>query len=184
MRRLWFTLEFVLTGLTRFSGALSAVGMVLLIFLVFGNMTARYVFGTGTVWLQELEWYFLAFSALTGIAYAMRLNDHVRIDIFSHRLKRVPHIWLDLLTMVLVAVPSAILILYYSWPYVELSWQRMEGSPNRGGMPWLFIPKGMILLGFALVLLESLRQILVALRKLAFHSRYQRRLREQRHAEA
>lgn len=178
MRRFLFRIEWGLTWFTRFSGLVSGVGMTLFIGFVFGNMTARYLFGAGAVWLQELEWYFLALSTMSGIAYAMRYNEHVRIDVFTHNLGRIPRIWLDLVTMLLVAVPTAILILYYSWPYVELSWTRGEGSPNRGGMPWLFLPKGMILVGFVFILAESIRQILVALRRLTFHSRYSRRTPE------
>ncbi len=178
MRRFLFRIEWVLTGFTRFSGLVSGVGMVLLIGFVFGNMTARYLFGAGAVWLQELEWYFLALTTMSGIAYAMRFNEHVRIDVFTHNLGRIPRIWLDLVTMLLVAVPTAILILYYSWPYVELSWSRGEGSPNRGGMPWLFLPKAMILVGFVFILAESIRQILMAVRRLTFHFRYSRRTPE------
>lgn len=177
MRRALFRVEAGLARLTRFSGVLSGLGMTLLIALVFGNMTARYLFGTGAVWLQELEWYFLALTTMSGIAYGMRYNDHVRIDVFSQQFSRIPRIWLDLLTMLLVAVPTAILILYFAWPYVELSWSRGEGSPNRGGMPWLYLPKAMILLGFVFILAESIRQILAAVRRLVFHSRYPRRSR-------
>jgi len=175
MVRVLLRIEWILTGFTRFSGLVSGIGMTLLIALVFGNMSARYLFGTGAVWLQELEWYFLALTAMSGIAYAMRYNDHVRIDVFTHNLGRIPRIWLDLVTMLLVALPSAILILYYAWPYIELSWKRGEGSPNRGGMPWLFLPKGMILAGFGFILAESLRQILAAIRRLIFHFRHPRR---------
>lgn len=175
MGRFLLRIEWILTGLTRFSGLVSGIGMTLLIALVFGNMTGRYLFGAGAVWLQELEWYFLALTAMSGIAYAMRYNDHVRIDVFTHNLGRIPRIWLDLVTMLLVAVPAALLMLFYAWPYVELSWARGEGSPNRGGMPWLFLPKGMIVVGFVFIFAESIRQALAAIRRLIFHFRYSRR---------
>lgn len=169
MRRYMFLMEYALGRMTRLSGFLSGIGMVMLIALVFGNMSARYLFGTGAVWLQELEWYLLAFTAMTGIAYAMRFDDHVRIDVFSHKLARVPRKWLNIVTMILIAVPASILILYYAWPYMMVSWARSEGSPNRGGMPWLFIPKSMILVGFILILSESIRQIMRDVRQLLFY---------------
>ncbi len=173
--RMVLRLERLLRGLTRFSGWASAIGMVLMILLVFGNMSARYLFGTGAVWLQELELYLLAFTVMTGFAYAMRHNDHVRIDVFSSRLNRTGRLWLDVITMLLVAIPVSLLILYYAWPYVSTAYVRGEGSPNAGGMPWLFLPKGMILVGFALVLLEALRQLLAGSRRLFFHYRRPRR---------
>jgi TRAP-type mannitol/chloroaromatic compound transport system permease small subunit len=172
MSRILLRLEYLLSWMTRFSGLLSGVGLVLLISLVFGNMTSRYLFSAGAVWLQELEWYLLAFTAMSGIAYAMRFDDHVRIDVFSHRLGRIPRKWLNVVTMLLVAIPSSILILYYAWPYMMLSWSRGEGSPNRGGMPWLYLPKSMILLGFILILAEAVREVVGDTRRLIFHYSY------------
>lgn len=175
MKRWLLWLEWLLRKLTGLSGILSGLGMVLLILLVFVNMAARYLLGTGAVWAQELELYLLAFTVMTGFAYAMRHDDHVRIDVFSSYLNRTGKLWLDSFTMLVVAIPTSILILYYAWPYMMVSYARGEGSPNAGGMPWLFLPKAMILLGFALVITEALRQLLAGGRRLVFHYRRPRR---------
>ncbi|SIT70274.1 TRAP-type mannitol/chloroaromatic compound transport system, small permease component [Ectothiorhodosinus mongolicus] len=164
-------LERVLYRITSISGWVAAVSMAALILLVFGNMAARYLMGFGAVWLQELEWYILSLSVMTAIAYAMRADEHVRVDIFSSRLNRKGRMWLDMLTMTLVAVPVAILVLYYTWPFVQTSYVRGERSPNAGGMPWTFLPKAMILLGFFLILSESIRKIISVGRRLSFHYR-------------
>jgi len=178
MKRALLRIEKWLGLLTGLSGILSGLGMVLMILLVFGNMSARYLFGTGAVWLQELELYLLAFTVMTGFAYAMRHDDHVRIDVFSSFLNRTGKLWLDILTMLVVAIPISVLILHYAWPYMTVSYLRGEGSPNAGGMPWLFLPKAMILVGFALVLTEALRQALAGGRRLVFHYRRPRRNHE------
>jgi TRAP-type mannitol/chloroaromatic compound transport system permease small subunit len=175
MKRALLRIERLLRMLTGLSGILSGLGMVLMILLVFGNMSARYLFGAGAVWLQELELYLLAFTVMTGFAYAMRHDDHVRIDVFSSHLNRIGKLWLDSFTMLVVAIPISLLMLYYAWPYMAVSYVRGEGSPNAGGMPWLFLPKAMILVGFALVLTEALRQALAGGRRLIFHYRRPRR---------
>ncbi|MBS3800723.1 MAG: TRAP transporter small permease subunit [Thioalkalivibrio sp.] len=182
MRRITFCIERSLARVTRLSGGLSALAMVAMIVLIFGNVIARYLFGAGTVWLQELEWYLLSLSVMSGIAYAMRSDDHVRVDVFSHRLGRIGKYWLDLATMVLIALPVALLVLFYAWPFVETSFMRGEGSPNRSGMPWLFLPKGMILLGFALIAIEALRQTLRIGARLVFHYRHGHRFGGPHHA--
>lgn len=171
MSRLLLRFERVLYRITSLAGGISAIAMAAMILLIFGNMTARYAFGTGAVWLQELEWYLLSLSVMTGIAYAMRSDEHVRVDVFSHRLSRVGKLWLNGITMVLAAIPIAALVLFYTWPFVSISYVRGEGSPNAGGMPWLFLPKAMILLGFALIISEALRQTLSIGRRLLFHYR-------------
>ncbi|MBK1692281.1 TRAP transporter small permease subunit [Ectothiorhodospira mobilis] len=171
MPRPLLRIERALDRITRLAGGLSATAMAAMILLVFGNMVARYLFGTGAVWLQELEWYLLALTAMTGISYAMRSDEHVRVDVFSHRLNRIGRLWLDFFTMVAVALPVSGLILYYTWPFVATSYQLGETTPNANGMPWLFLPKAMILVGFGCIVLEALRQILSKGRRLVFHHR-------------
>lgn len=177
MRRILLGFERALGRVTRAAGWVSGGAMVIMIMLIFLNMASRYLLGEGTTWLQELEWYLLAPTVMAGVAYAMKYDDHVRVDVFSHRLSRVGKYWLDVSTMLLVALPVAVLIFYYTWPFVEKSYLQGESSPNRGGMPMVFIPKGMILLGFSLIGVEALRQTLSLIRRLTFHYRYRRRRR-------
>jgi TRAP-type mannitol/chloroaromatic compound transport system permease small subunit len=171
MSRLLFGLERLLSRITALSGWVSALSLAAMILLIFFNMGARYLLGWGAMWLQELEWYLLSLSVMTGIAYAMRHDEHVRVDVFSYRFSRVGKLWLDLITMGVVAIPVSILMLHYGWPFVETAFVRGERSPNAGGMPWLFLPKLMIVIGFVLVALEALRQALLTGRRLTFHYR-------------
>ncbi len=185
MSRLLLGLERLLNRITSLSGWISALSMAAMILLIFGNMAARYLLGMGAVWLQELEWYLLSLSVMTGISYTMRYDEHVRVDVFSHHFSRVGKLWLDAITMVLVAIPASVLIVHYGWPFMETSFTRGEGSPNAGGMPWLFLPKLMIIIGFILIAAESLRQALRAGRRLIFHYRASSRrriLEHRRHA--
>ena len=46
-----------------------------------GNVLLRYVFHTGTVWSQELEWHLMAPICLFGMSYALRHGEHVRVDV-------------------------------------------------------------------------------------------------------
>lgn len=160
MVRFFLRIERLLEPISRYAGWASLAAMGAMVALVFSNMAARYTIGLGTIWLQELEWYILAFCVMTGIAYAMRTDDHVRIDIFTHRMARVRKHWLDLATLTIVAVPVAVLIVYNAWPYMVTSFERGETSPNRGGLPALWIPKGFIVVGFGLVTIEAVRQII------------------------
>ncbi|MCP1675055.1 TRAP-type mannitol/chloroaromatic compound transport system permease small subunit [Natronocella acetinitrilica] len=169
MLRWTLRLEWGLRRLTGFAGLLACIAMVLMVSLVFGNVLGRYLFSIGATWAQELEWYLMAVTAMLGIAYAMRFDDHVRVDIFSYRFSRVGKLWLNLLTAIVVALPCALLIVYYGWPFAETSYLRNERSPNSGGLPWRFIPKGLIVVGFVFVAIEALRQTLACGRRLVFH---------------
>jgi TRAP-type mannitol/chloroaromatic compound transport system permease small subunit len=112
MSRLLLGLERLLSRITGLSGWVAAVSLAAMILLIFFNMGARYLAGWGAMWLQEMEWYLLSLSVMAGIAYAMRHDEHVRIDVFSHRFSRTTKLWLDLVTMVAVAIPVSVLMFH------------------------------------------------------------------------
>lgn len=172
MLRCIFRIERLLRWITVGAGGFAGVVMVIMIALVFANVTGRYVFDAGTVWAQELELYLMSVMAMIGIAYAMFFDDHVRVDIFSTRFSRVGRLWLNMLTALLVALPCALLIMFYGFPYAQESFLRGETSPNSSGLPYLYIPKGMVVVGFVFVATESLRQVLAYGRRLVFHYRW------------
>lgn len=169
MLRLCKSLERLLERITGLAGFIGGITLVVMIALIFGNMLSRYAFGIGAVWSQELEWYLLSVMAMTGIAYAMRFDDHVRVDILSSSFSPVGMMWLNLITALLVALPCALLIIHYSFPFAETSMTRGERSPNSSGLPWRWIPKSMVVVGFIFVATESVRQALENGRRLIQH---------------
>lgn len=169
MLRLVLRLEFLLKRLTGLAGFLGVIAMGLMVMLVFTNVLLRYGFGIGATWSQELQWYLLSVMAMAGIAYAMRYDDHVRVDIFSRKYGRTGRLWLNLLTATVVALPCALLIIYFGYPFAEGSFLRGERSPNSNGMPWRFIPKGLVVVGFAFVATQAVAEALASGRRLTFH---------------
>ena len=55
---------------------------LLIVVVVATNVILRYLFRIGPVSLQELEWHLMSPIALIGMSYALRHDDHVRVDIF------------------------------------------------------------------------------------------------------
>lgn len=169
MLRIVVGIERFLNRVTGVAGWLACVCMVLTVSLVFINVVARYTFTAGAVWAQELEWYLMSVVALFGVAYAMRYDDHVRVDIFYQRFNRLGKLWFDMVVALFVIIPCAVLVCYYGWFFAEISYLRGERSPSSNGLPWRFIPKGMIVIGFVFIALEGVRQALILGRKLHFH---------------
>jgi TRAP-type mannitol/chloroaromatic compound transport system permease small subunit len=125
------------------------------------NVLLRYLFRTGSVAMQELEWHLMAPICLLGLSYALLHDGHVKVDIlygsFSPRMRRV----INFLSMILVAVLTLILI-YLSLPYVEQSWRIGEKSPDPGGLTNRWLLKAMLPLGFVLLLVQTLASVLRA----------------------
>jgi TRAP-type mannitol/chloroaromatic compound transport system permease small subunit len=128
--------------------------------LVMGtNVMLRYGFSTGSVWAQELEWHLMAPICLFGMSYALRHGEHVRVDVlfssFSERTKQ----FVELITA-LIAMAVCVIVIWLSWHYVMQSWVIREGSANPGGIPARFILKALIPLGFALLFIQSVAQLI------------------------
>lgn len=148
-------------------GRLAAWTTFVLVAVMASNVLLRYLFATGTVWAQELEWHLMAPIVLFGMSYALRHGDHVRVDVlyagFSPRVKR----GVDLVAALLSAA-VALAVIELSWRYVLQSWSIGEGSANPGGIPYRYVLKSLIPIGFALLFLQSLAEAarsLIALRR-------------------
>jgi TRAP-type mannitol/chloroaromatic compound transport system permease small subunit len=127
--------------------------------LVAINVILRYLFRVGPVAMQELEWHLLSPIALIGISYAMCHDDHVRVDIlfekFSLRLRRL----IDF-SAAAVAVVVSVIIIKISLGYVAQAYVAGEVSPDPGGLPYRYLLKSFVPLGFFLLAIQALAQCL------------------------
>ena len=106
----------------------------------------------------EAQWYLFSLVFLLGAAYALKEDAHVRVDVLYGRLAPRGKAWIDLLGTVLFLIPFCILMLRVSWPSVAASWAVREVSPDPGGLPRYPI-KAVILVGFALLLLQGVAEV-------------------------
>jgi len=147
-------------------GRLSSWLCLLLTLLVAGDVLARYIWHTGSVAEQELEWHLLAVIALLGASYTLQQGEHVRVDIFyqhySDRLKR----WLDVLVPILIVVPTALFIALISLQFVKMSYNLHEISPDPGGLPARYLLKAFVPVGFGLVAVQGVAMMIDGIIKL------------------
>jgi len=131
------------------------VGMMALIGY---DVAMRYLFKSGSVALQELEWHLFALIFLLGAAYTLKHDDHVRIDIFyrSRWVNARWRAWIDLFGSLFLLLPFCLLVIFSSWPFVHDAYVFGEGSPDPGGLPYRFLLKAAIPVGFSLLLIQGL----------------------------
>jgi TRAP-type mannitol/chloroaromatic compound transport system permease small subunit len=126
------------------------------------NVLLRYLFHTGSVAMQELEWHLMAPICMLGLSYAILKDGHVQVDILFGRFpKRVQRV-IQFLSTVLVVIVIGIL-LKLSIPYVLQSYSIGEQSPDPGGLTHRWIVKSMLPIGFALLLIQSVAAMVRAL---------------------
>ena len=127
-----------------------------LVLVVFTDVVMRYLFRTSFVFVQELEWHLFGFIFLIGAGYTLLYDAHVRVDIIYQRLGEKGRAWINLLGVIIFLIPGCILVIITSWKFMVNSFQILEGSPDPGGIPYRFIIKGCIPVGFSLLLLQGI----------------------------
>jgi len=127
-----------------------------LVVIVFVDVVMRYLFKTSFVFTQELEWHLFAFIFLIGAGYTLLRDGHVRVDIIYQRLGFKGRAWVNFIGVLTFLIPGCILVITTSWKFAHNSWMIGEGSPDPGGIPFRFLVKGCIPVGFSLLLLQGL----------------------------
>lgn len=122
-----------------------------LVLFVFANAMARYVFGIGHVWLFEAVGYCFAIVAVGLAGWAMKENEHVRVDIFYSMMSPRKKAVIDILGTIFLLAPFLWLMWDRSLPYVQRSWKMREGSVEISGIPYVYLLKTS-LLGFCVLL--------------------------------
>lgn len=153
---------------SEWSGRLVAWLVLVMVLVVGYDVAMRYLFQSGSVALQELEWHLFAMLFLLGSAYTFKHDGHVRVDVFykSRWMNTRRRAWLDLFGGLFLLLPFCLLIIVSSIPFVENAFVIGEGSPDPGGLPWRYLLKAVIPLGFAMILLQGIAHMLRCLRVL------------------
>ena len=128
-------------------------------FISAGNALVRYVFDSSSNGLLEIQWYLFAACVMLGAAQVLRVNEHVRVDIFYARLTGHGKVYIDLFGLVFFLMPVMVAMVWFAWPLFVRMLFSGEMSNNAGGLVrWpamLTLP-----LGFALVLLQGISEVI------------------------
>jgi TRAP-type mannitol/chloroaromatic compound transport system permease small subunit len=149
----------------RIDPLLAAIGQLvswlwlLLLIIIVGNVFMRYAFDQGRIEFEEIQWHIYSVGFLLGLSYAFQADAHIRVDVVSERLPVRWRAWLELYGIILGLLPFLFLILWFSVPFVQLSWSLSEVSQAPGGLPYRWLIKAALPLGFGLLLLAALSRL-------------------------
>ena len=129
---------------------------LLLVGVTFIDVVMRYFFNTSYVFTQELEWHVFAFIFLMGAGYTLKNEGHVRVEVFYGKLSLKGRAWINLVGVLFFLIPSCFVFIKTSIPFVINSFHVMEGSPDPGGIPFRYLLKSCIPVGYALILLQGI----------------------------
>ena len=156
--------------LLKISAAIDAVnekfGFIANYFVLFaalisaGNAGSRYLFSESSNGWLEIQWYMFAGMVLLGAPYTLKMNEHVRVDLFYGMFaSERTQIWIDIICGILFLLPICLILIYFTWPWFVDSWRLNESSSNAGGLiRWpvkLLLP-----VGFFLMALQGISEII------------------------
>lgn len=107
----------------------------------------------------EAQWYMFAAIVLLGGPYTLKVNEHVRVDLFYGMVSERTRIWIDIIGGILFLLPICLILIYFTWPWFVDLFRIDEQSNNAGGLVrWpvkLLLP-----VGFALMALQGVSEII------------------------
>jgi len=114
------------------------------------NAGSRYLFSESSNGWLEIQWYMFAGMVLLGGPYTLKMNEHVRVDLFYGLASERTRIWIDIVGGLLFLLPICVILTYFTWPWFVESWTINEASSNAGGLVrWpvkLLLPVGFFLM--------------------------------------
>ena len=139
-----------------FIGLITAIAMVLMILNVFYDVIMRYFLRSGSIAMQEMEWHLFSVIILLGVAYTLKEDGHVRVDLIYDRLTPTKKAMINMVGAVLFILPIAILVGISSIDNAVEAYQSMEQSGDPGGLPYRWIVKALIPLSFFLLIITTI----------------------------
>ena len=134
-----------------------------MVLVQFALVIMRYVFGVGSILVQESLIYAHGTLFMIAAGYTLLMDGHVRVDVFYRGATPRRKALVDLLGVLFLLLPVCFLLWLTSFPYVAESWRVLEGSRETSGIPGVFLLKTVIPV---FVLLIALQGISLAIRSL------------------
>ncbi len=138
------------------------VSIFLIIVIIFDVVTRRF-FVLGSTKLQELEWHIHAVLFMFCLGYGYMKDAHVRIDLVREKLSERKKLWIELIGCLFFLIPYSFIVIYHGIDWWNRSFQLNEVSASATGLPYRWIIKAALPIGFAILLVSG---ITTAIRKI------------------
>ena len=158
--------SYYLDYISKYAGYIAAFIVVILSLLVAYDSVMRYLFASGSIALQEIEWHLFDVIFLLGLTYALKHDKHVRVDIFYEHYTQDTKAMVQILSQLLLILPFSVLFVYDAYDMALQSFLQQEVSSDPGGLPYRWVIKGVLVFAFILLILQSFSEMIKAWQRL------------------
>lgn len=135
----------------------SALWLILVLVIVI-QVVARYVFGAGSILMEELQWHLYAIGFMLGISFTEMKERNVRIDVLAERFTQRTRQWIELFGLAGLLVFCG-MVIWYAIPFFWSSYELHEVSAAPGGLPYRWFIKSFIITAFVLLALAAISRL-------------------------
>lgn len=136
----------------------SLLWTVLMLVIVF-QVVLRYVFGLGSIMLEEAQWHLYAVGFMLGLSFTEVRERNVRIDVLAENFSQKTRLWIELVGITVFLLSFTLLVIWFAVPFVVTSWQLNEVSAAPGGLPYRWVLKSFLVTAFALLALAGVSRL-------------------------
>ena len=144
--------------LTKISGWVAGILILLTSFMIAYEVFMRGFFNAPTEWSIEISVYLIMASGFLGLAPALAGNNHIAVDLVTSKLSPKVNKYLGTVTSIIGLIFCLILTIS-SADMVMVSYEINSLSTSTLRIP-LYIPQAAIPIGASLIVLEFVRQLL------------------------
>ena len=137
-------------------GRFIAWAAIIMVLVQFTVVVMRYIFGIGSIMMQESVIYLHGILFMVGAGYTLLHDGHVRVDIFYREASPRNKAIIDLFGSVVLLLPVCVLFITSSFQYVLNTWHVFEGSRETSGIPGVFLLKSVIWIFAVLIALQGI----------------------------
>lgn len=148
----------IIDGISEVTGKLASFLILGSIFTVFYEIAMRYVFNMSQSWTLEMSTFLFGTTFVMSGAYALKIDAHVRIDIFYMKLSPRKKALIDIITSIFLFAFIGVLI----WKGWEFGWRALvlNEHTDSAWAPPRWPIKMVIPLGAFLVLLQGIVRLM------------------------
>lgn len=129
--------------------------MVLMVVIVFVQVIFRYILNDSLSWSEELVRYIFIWQVWLGASLGMRINEHIRVDMFVKLLPSAPQKVMNVLADILVLAFYVFLIVYGFEYLASVIAKDMTSTALQLPLSWVYasLPVGSAIIALRYVVL-------------------------------
>jgi TRAP-type mannitol/chloroaromatic compound transport system permease small subunit len=150
----------ILDGIIRGIGEACSWLWLPVVAVILVSVVSRYVFSSGSVTMEEIQWHIAGVAWLVGLSYTLTEDGHVRVDVLHERFSLRTQAWLEFWGILFLLLPFAVIAVWESAPFFLSSFGQGERSQAPGGLPARWAIKFFLPFSFALLTVAAVSRLL------------------------